>query len=596
MQIAKTGRNSACPCGSGKKHKHCCGKSRAPVASLSGIAEAIELLQRGKFLKAEELLAVLRVKEPLNANYHYLTGYSQYQRGLFLEAATAMEKAVELGLSDPSGFYYYGCALASSGRYSEAAQSFSRSMTLKPDFVAAQANLANCFFELQDYEQAEFHYKEVLSREPGNLIACHNLAQVFYLTQRIDIAIAYFERAVAVAPYIAELWASLAAMQEAQNLLDTAKGSAAKALQLEPKNLTAAVALAKVLRRRNQTKEALATLDAAQVNSDVFGSTVAYWAERGQILERLGRYDEAWHAYGQSKALNAAQKSHYDAQLLEQTLASERSVLTADRIDSWSICTGPTEPIPLFIVGFPRSGTTLLEQMLGQHTRIVPCGELTSVIEHEGGKPGYIDWLAALTDRERQSTLNAVREAYLTALHREARLKPDARYASDKMPLNLLRLGLIRLLFPEARIIHVMRHPLDAVISAYFTPFMRGNPWANQISHTAHLFTESWRHAEAMRELPGLHFHRVHYEDLVADPERAVKEVLSFLQLPWEPECLSFENSQRVARTASYAQVAQPIYQTSKNRYRHYVKWIDSSILAMLSPTVLASGYQLDYI
>ena len=597
MPNAEPGRNATCPCGSGKKFKRCCGTSHvAPHRINDGLAQALALLQQGKLLPAEKLLVDLVEAQPHNPDHHYLIGYAALQGGRHVEAAVAMGRAIELGLADPAAFYHYGCTLAALGRYLEAAVAFERSLALKPDFLTARTHLANCFFELRDIVQAERCYRQVLSSEPGNLVACHNLGQVFYLTQRSGEAIEYFQRAATTAPNVAELWASLATMQETENLLDAAESSACTALVLDPYNVTAAVAWARVLRRRERAEEALAALAAADLSTSMPHSAIAYWSERGQNLELLGRYREAFDAYAQSKTLlTTTHFEHYDGQATEKALARERAVLTTERVTTWALQPQPSTPVPLFIVGFPRSGTTLLEQILGCHSLVAPCGELATSIEREAGKPDYLGKLIQLNDKDRLAKLTELREEYLVALKQHSDKQTEARYASDKMPLNLMRIGLIRLLFPEARIIHVLRHPLDAVLSAYFTPFLLGNAWSLRLVDTAHLFAESWRHAETMRQLPGTHFLRVRYEDMVTHPESVLKQVLAFLDLPWEPQCLAFHESRRVARTASYAQVTRALYQTSKNRYRHYLDYIGADTLALLAPTIGEAGYEVEY-
>lgn len=598
MHNAEPGRNTLCPCGSGKKFKHCCGAAHAAPIPVSGggLTQALALLQQGKLFQAEKLLADLVKAQPRNPTHHYLSGYAALQGGRHAEAAAAMRKAVELGLTDSAAFYHYGCALAALGRYPEAADAFEQSLALKPDFLPARTNLANCRFELRDFAQAERHYRQALASDPSNLAACHNLGQVFYLTQRIGEAIEYFQRAAEAAPNVAEFRASLATMQEADNQLDTAESSARTALASEPHNATAAVVLARVLRRREQATEALAVLAAADLRASMPRTAIAYWSERGQILDSLGRYREAFDAYAQSKALLAETRiQHYDGQATEQALARERSVLTPEWVSTWALQPEPSTPVPLFIVGFPRSGTTLLEQMLGCHPLIVPCGELETAIGREANSPDYPDSLTKLNEKDRQARLAALRADYLADLNSHAGHAPAARYASDKLPLNLMRIGLIRLLFPEARIIHVLRHPLDAVLSAYFTPFLFGNEWSLRLADTAHSFAQSWRHAETMRRLPGTHFLRVRYEDMVTHPEPVLKQVLAFLDLPWEPGCLAFHQNRRIARTASYAQVTRILYQTSKKRYRHYLGCIDRETLALLQPVITEAGYEVEH-
>lgn len=596
MPNAVPGRNTLCSCGSGKKFKRCCGAVHATPVPVSGdLTQALALLQQGKLIQAEKLLAELMKAQPRNPTHHYLAGYAALQSGRHAQAAAAMGKAIELGLSDAAAFYHYGCALAALGRYLEAATVFEKSLALKPDFLPARTNLASCRFELRDFAQAEQQYRQVLASDPRDLAACHNLGQVFYLTQRIGEAIEYFERAAETAPKVAEFRASLATMQEAENQLAAAEVSARAALAIEPHNVTAAIALARVLRRREQAAQALVVLDAADLAAGMPRSAIAYWSERGQALELLGRYREAFDAYTQSKTLLAKTRIRpYDGPMMEQALAHERDALTPQRVTAWALQLPPSRPAPLFIVGFPRSGTTLLEQMLGCHPLVVPCGELESAMAREANRPDYPDSLIHCSDMDRQTRLATLRVDHLAELRSHAGPASQVRYASDKLPLNLLRIGLIRLLFPEARIIHVLRHPLDAVLSAYFTPFLFGNEWSLRLADTAHLFAQSWRHAEAMRTLPGAHFLRVRYEDLITDPEPVLKEALAFLDLPWDRACLDFHQSQRVARTASYAQVTRTLYQTSKKRYRPYLDYVGAQTLALLQPVIAEAGYEVE--
>ncbi len=597
MLSADPGRNAACPCGSGKKFKRCCGAAHAtPLpADGGGLTRALALLQQGQLVQAENLLAALVKAQPRNATVHYLAGYAALQDRRPAEAAAAMRKAVDLGLTDAAAYYHYGCALAALDRYQEAATAFEQALALKPDFLPARINLANCCFELRDFLNAERRFREVLAREPGNLSAIHNLGQVFYLTQRIGEAIEYFRRATEAAPNTAELWGALATMQEADNRLDAAETSARRALTFEPYNVTAAVALSRVLRRQVHVAQALAALDAAAPDTTSPRGRIAWWSERGQVLDSMGRYREAFNAYAQSKTLLAETRiERYDRQVTEQSLAGERCLLTPDRVTAWALRPEPSVPAPLFIVGFPRSGSTLLEQMLAGHPLVLPCGELETPVEREASSPDYPGSLTELNEKDRHARLAALRADYLAVLRSHAGQVPAARYASDKLPLNLMRIGLIRLLFPEARIIHVLRHPLDSVLSAYFTPFLFGNVWSQRLPDTAHLFVESWRHAETMRKLPGTHFLRIRYEELVSAPEPVLRNVLAFLDLPWEPECLAFHENKRVTRTASYAQVTRPLYQTSKKRYRHYLDCIGADTLAMLQAVIAEAGYEVE--
>ncbi len=597
MGNALPGRNSLCSCGSGKKFKRCCGAERtqAPPSLNESIAQAMNFLERGEWQRAQTLLEPLVQVNPLHATLHYLFGFAALQTGQYVQAELHMGRAMQLGLSDPAALYHYGGALVALGRFSEAAAAFEKAVVLKQDFLPARTSWANCLFELREFDHADRLYRQVLDKEPHNVAAIHNLAQIFYLTQHVADAIVYFQRAANEAPNVAEFRASLATMQEADNQLDAAANSAQMALTVEPHNVTAAVALSRVLRRHQQTEHALATLDRADLKTGMPRGAIAYWSERGQILESLGRFREAFQAYATSKALLSQTRSQpYDGQVLARTLAHEQKVLTAQTVADWALKQSPTMPSPLFIVGFPRSGTTLLEQMLGCHPKVTTCGELETVLGRETGRPDYPENIASCLDLERQVTLSLWRADYLAQLSQHIDPARQSQYATDKLPLNLMRIGLIRLLFPEARIIHVVRHPLDAVLSAYFTPFLFGNEWSHRLPDTAQMFVQSWHHAQVMRPLAGAHFSSVRYEDLIAEPEATLRGVLAFLDLPWDASCLDFHRNKRVARTASYAQVARPLYQTSKNRYRQFLGDIDAQTLANLRPVIEEAGYDID--
>lgn len=589
------GRNALCPCGSGKKFKRCCGLPQsAPKASVGGTEQALAHLQQGQFALAELLLVDLGKVKPRDATVHYLLGYAAFQSGRHAEAVISMRHAIELGLADPAAFYHLGCALSSLGHYQDAAAAFEQALALKPDFVAAVTHLANCQFELQEFTVAERLYRQTLASEPDNFIASHNLGQVFYLTQRIAEAITYFERAADAAPTVAEFRAILATMQEADNQLDAAEASARTALNNDPHNTSASIVLARVLRRKDRSDEALAVLDTADLQASLPRSQIAFWSERGQVLEKLGRFSDAFEAYAQSKTRLAETRAPYDGGVkTRHMMAREREVVAPDRIADWTGPSVPAQPAPVFVVGFPRSGTTLLEQMLGCHPSIVACGELQTVLEHEESSD-FLDALDTLDEKTRLNTVTALRQEYLAVLHGSASSNGAVRYATDKLPLNMMRIGLIRLLFPEAKIIHVLRHPLDAVLSAYFTPFLFGNEWSMRLLDTAHMFVQTWNHIEQMKTLPGLHFTRVRYEDLVTAPEATLKQVLGFLDLPWDAACLDFHTSARVARTASYAQVTRTLYQTSKKRYRNFLACFDQDVLAVMRPIVAAAGYDIE--
>ncbi|MCZ6560540.1 MAG: sulfotransferase, partial [Gammaproteobacteria bacterium] len=223
---------------------------------------------------------------------------------------------------------------------------------------------------------------------------------------------------------------------------------------------------------------------------------------------------------------------------------------------------------PVFILGMPRSGTSLLEQILSGHSQIFAAGELSVIGEIAARRPA---WLS--TSREAVDLADLGKE-YLDSLPAAARA---ATVVSDKMPLNFLYLGLIAAILPGARVIHCLRDPRDVAVSCYFQDF--SDPalaFSFDLQQTADYYRDYWRLMEYWRERLSLPIIEVYYENLVDDIETQTQRVLEFLGLPMEEACLSFHERKREVKTASHAQVRRPLYRSSVGRYQHYQEQIKS--------------------
>jgi hypothetical protein len=225
---------------------------------------------------------------------------------------------------------------------------------------------------------------------------------------------------------------------------------------------------------------------------------------------------------------------------------------------------------PVFIVGTPRSGTSLTEQILAWHGGVAAAGELDDIPralrELAGGPLGTDDFVAPLGSLDRD-TLEAIAGRYLEALPGRA---PGIVRITDKMPYNFLHLGFIAQLFPRARIVHCRREPLDSCLSCFFQRFSRGNLQTYRLEHLGAYWRQYARlmaHWHAVLDLPILD---LDYEALVADIEGQSRLLVAFLGLEWDPRCLRFHESRRIVNTASFDQVREPVYSRSVGRWRHY--------------------------
>jgi hypothetical protein len=332
------------------------------------------------------------------------------------------------------------------------------------------------------------------------------------------------------------------------------------------------------------------------------------WLERGRLLDRVGRYEDAFAAYTEGKRrLREATGQAYLAEHAQHTAQRLRSFFIADRLRTLPQA-GVRSDIaqPLFVLGFPRSGTTLTEQTLSAHPAIAAGDELPIVAEITGLMPRmldspltYPDALAELWMGDHRDDLNNLRDYYL---QRVAQLgivpvphgnnAKGVRWFTDKMPLNETNLGLIALMFPASPLVHVIRHPLDVVLSVFSNLLTHGYYCAYALESIARhivLVADLVAHYRAQMNLRYL---AVRYEDMVANQEATIRQVLDFVGEEFDPRCLAFHENTRYARTASYAQVSEKLYDRSRFRYLKYLPQLEP-VIPVLRPVIERLGYEI---
>jgi hypothetical protein len=294
---------------------------------------------------------------------------------------------------------------------------------------------------------------------------------------------------------------------------------------------------------------------------------IRYWFALGKAREDVGRYDAAFTAYTEGNRLQhdrlPCDEARADEMLARLIAVFDRDLFAARR----DVRGG--DKTPIFIVGMPRSGTTLLEQILASHPAVHGAGELpdlNQVIMNAPARTGrrFPDFVPDLQPED----FRRMGEDYAERLWR---LAPGARHITDKMPANFFYIGMIRLMLPQAKIIHAMRDPMDSCFSNYARLFNDTMEFAYDLGTLGRYYV---RYIKLMQ-----HWHAVltagsildlRYEDLVADPAAQARRMLDYVGLPWDDNCLAFHRNQRHVKTASMAQVRKPIYQTSVARWRHF--------------------------
>ena len=444
---------------------------------------------------------------------------------------------------------------------------------------------------------AEYHFRRALelagSRDP---VVLANFALCLKNQGKMAEARALYEESLAQSPDLLHTLLGLARLEEADRNLAAAMALLDRAEALHPGNPNIGLNRAIVLGRMGDAEAALALLDPASPGVE---DSATVWLERGRLLDRAGRYETAFAAYTEGKRrLREATGQAYQAEHAQQAVRRNRGFFTAERLRTLPRA-GIRRDVaqPLFVLGFPRSGTTLTEQTLTAHPAIAAGDELPIVSEITGLMPrlldsplSYPDALAELWMGDHRGDLDNLRDYYLQRVAQLGIVPQGAAWFTDKMPLNETNLGLIALMFPASPLVHVIRHPLDVVLSVFSNLLTHGHYCAYALESIAQHFVLIADLVAHYRSQMALRYLAVRYEDMVEDQEATIRRILDFVGETFDPRCLAFHENTRYARTASYAQVCEKLYARSRFRYLNYLPQLEP-VVALLLPTIERLGY-----
>jgi tetratricopeptide (TPR) repeat protein len=595
------GRNDPCPCGSGRKYKHCHGVQPGTPAALPGadrreLTELVTMLHAGALDPVERRCHALLEAHPDAGMLWKILSVALLRQGK--DALPALRRAVQLLPLDPETHVNLGLAQVASGRRKEALASYRQALELDPASIEALSHLGTLLRELGEREEVLAVRRRALALDPRSAQHRCDLGTALFDLRRLDEAAAAFRDALAVEPASPRALLGVAATLRMRGRAAEAEGNCRRALTLEPQNVEGLVLLGELHADRGQFAEARELFERAlAINPylpEVYCSLAAHrkmtpadgeWLQRvegllerplplehevglryalGKYFDDLGRYDEAFDSYRRANELSRRNRPPFGREKFTRRVDRIIGVFDArflqDRRPE-----GADSELPVLIVGMPRSGTSLAEQILASHPAVFGGGELRfwegafGVLEAEsagGARPAEV--------------LPQIARDYL---ERVRALSATAARVIDKMPANFLYLGLVHAALPRARIIHMQRHPLDTCLSIYSQDFFRMGTYANDLGDLAHYYTEYLRimgHWRAV--LPAAALLEVPYEELIADQEGWTRRMLDFLGLPWDPRCLDFHRTERAVLTASRWQVRQKISSGSVGRWRNYEK------------------------
>ena len=575
---------------------------------------------------------------------HYL-GLALHQQGRSAEGLRGMREALAKMPANPVFHNNLGFVLKSLGRFDEAEARHREAIRLQPGFADAWYNLGVLLQERREYTEAETAYRKAVELRPEHAKSWINLAQTLQKRNRLADCVRACEAALLFQPDLIEAAEMIAGILAERGECEQAESRLRDALRLHPDSARLKVALAAVLRDDNRLDEAglmLAEIEASNhgepdvhaglggvlqtlgeharsvehferalgINPDHAGAMAGlahsrkFGAEDSAFVTRLEQAlaDNAGDDLKTASLHFALGKIHDDRREYDPAFAHYRAgnvikhrrldfdraghrarvdalieVFTREFIDATAAAGPPTE-LPVFVIGMPRSGTTLTEQILASHPNVLGAGELSwlgkaiPLLAHDGSE--YPQCLRSI-DPDR---LHAAAEYYLARLPSTA---PGQLRVTDKLPGNFMHAGLIALLLPRARIIHCSRDPLDTCLSIYFQNFSAPHPYAYDLDDLGFYYRQYERLMAHWRAVLGARMIEVGYEETVENLDAVARRLIDFCGLPWDDRCLAFHETDRIVKTASQWQVRQPIYRSSKQRWRNYEKHLGPLIAAL---------------
>lgn len=473
---------------------------------------------------------------------------------------------------------------------------------LAPQAVPSHMAMGRVFNGVNHPKDAEHHFRRalMLAETPDPEIE-GGLATALRGQGRFEAARAIFARLLEQGEYLNVLL-SAASLEEADRKFEAASALLDRAAKIAVDGPRVTLGRATLHRRTKDYDLALQELDGLAERLKESGLGVSALMEKGQVLDALGRYDEAFETFEAFKRKAREQTGHaYAAEAARSIVDRLKDFFTEGRSQLLPRARTRTDtPQPIFVVGFPRSGTTLVEQTLASHPNISAGDELQVIHQMADrmqvllGSPGpYPVALSELWIGDRVGQIDTLRDYYLNEAARAGAVNPDRRWFTDKMPLNETHLGLIHLLFPQSPIIHLVRHPLDVMVSVFSNGLTHGFNCAAELETAArHYALIAGLTQHYLTAMP-MHYKAVRYEDLVTDQEAQVRALLSFIGEPFDPRTLDFHENARPARTASYAQVTEKLYDRSRYRYRNYLRHLEP-VIPILEPAIRNLGYTIE--
>lgn len=533
------------------------------------------LLDARRHQDAYAVVSVAARKRPFDADLRNLMGRCFHAIGQIPAARTIFETVLQRDPTSVSAKIGTALCAAANRRAADALA------TLLPLLPSNQGNaylhgaLGQCYFSLAIPEDAVKHYQAAIRLRPaiGWRAEC---AWSLFLAKRVDEAMAEFDAVLAIDPRF-----EIAISGKAQALIERRSDDEARRILTDALDRGAfddslLIAHSRLARTSEQRAVSRRFLERRLTLTQGHSSRIPVLFALGRLKEADGEYDAAFACF---RTANEQSGPPIPAKTIGESFRSVMNVFSKENLQR-APRNSKKDTLPVFIIGMPRSGTSLVEQILASHPDAYGAGELPDLNRMSIDLPTLMrprssaSFPAAALSMN-QGDVERMAGEYLERLRTKS---GSAKVATDKMPWNFVYCGLIDMLFPGAKIIHCQRNPLDTCVSIYATSLSESHAYKNQLGNLAATYREYRKLMAHWRETLRVPIFDIRYEDVVGEPETYARRIVEYVGLPWDDRCLKFYENRRGVGTASSDQVRRPIYDTSINRWRNYEKHLGELI------------------
>jgi tetratricopeptide (TPR) repeat protein len=520
----------------------------------------------------------------------------------FETAAKHGRKALRIEPGNADVLNSLGVSLQGMNRPEQALVHYQQALQISPHFTDALYNAGTALQKLYRFEEALSCYERVIALDPALIDAYLGMADIFRDRNEMDQAMACLQQALRIDRGNVKANAETGLIYESWNRLDEAAEAADLALSNNPNDAAANLLAARLDKRQKQYARAEDRLQRILKIERRFQAVAPMAVELGHVLDKMGEYSKAFEAFktGKSAWRQVAEETGYNESELLDLIERCRVSFTAEKVDRWQkLAITDDYPTPVFFVGFPRSGTTLVEQVLAARDNVVTTDEqpllpdLYKTLTSWDGYASYPECLEQLTSEEISRLRSIYWESALDTFGDVARKK----LLVDKHPMNIVHLGLIHRIFPDAKIVVALRDPRDTCLSCFMQSFQINASMIHFLSleNTVRFYDSVMSLWIQYRSILPPIWLEYRYEDLVSDFSGTTRRLFSFLELEWsEDVALYHQNAkQRSIRTPSYQDVISPIYSRSIGRWKNYESYL-IPLQSVLEPFISEFGYSED--